>query len=365
MSRVYIFYTCQKRGNYGIIELVNNYCRYKIFPLFRKEITTLNIPYYFTPGTKAKAQEVNADFNYVLEQMGNKVSSDFSNLSEDAEKYFINKSQITNCILEAPNGVASYSGNTVTLKSGLKVLIPNGRNADGTLKNIEYTLTSNISKTIDAETSRFLFLSSDSTEPITWGSAYIISTVQPTPSKFAVWYNPDENFMYENYYNERGTFTRVPYTFIGLCSASNNSISFVSPQKPISLAKECDIDGRWVYAASDLLKNITVQSKASYTVDLSSYLPDDKCLYEVLIRATAVTVNKSGETGRITASSDIMTSDFSIPLGYAIARTNEYVPMEGTGVALVGTKRQLKFFNKGSANVNSAYLTVEAYRKVR
>ncbi len=54
-------------------------------------------------------------------------------------------SKITNCILEAPNGVATYSGSTVTLKQGLKVLIPDGRNADGTLKNIEYTINADIS----------------------------------------------------------------------------------------------------------------------------------------------------------------------------------------------------------------------------
>ena len=49
----------------------------------------------------------------------------------------LNKQQITNCILEAPNGVYSVSGRTLTIKAGLKVLIPDGRNADGTLKNIE------------------------------------------------------------------------------------------------------------------------------------------------------------------------------------------------------------------------------------
>ena len=58
------------------------------------------------------------------------------------------ENKITNCILEAPNGVATYSGNTITVKAGLKVLIPNGRNADGTLKNIERILTQDENLTI-------------------------------------------------------------------------------------------------------------------------------------------------------------------------------------------------------------------------
>lgn len=54
----------------------------------------------------------------------------------------LNYNQITNCILSAPNGVATYSGKTITVKQGLKVLIPNGRNADRTLNNIEYVVHS-------------------------------------------------------------------------------------------------------------------------------------------------------------------------------------------------------------------------------
>lgn len=62
-------------------------------------------------------------------------------------KTYYSPNYITNCILEAPNGVCSASGATITFYSGLKVLMPNGRNADGTLKNIEYTVPSNFTFT--------------------------------------------------------------------------------------------------------------------------------------------------------------------------------------------------------------------------
>ncbi|MBR4983657.1 MAG: hypothetical protein IKY94_14025 [Lachnospiraceae bacterium] len=58
---------------------------------------------------------------------------------------FLNKNQITNCILEAPNDYFSITNTNITLKKGLKVLMPNGRNSDKTLKNLEFILENDIS----------------------------------------------------------------------------------------------------------------------------------------------------------------------------------------------------------------------------
>lgn len=63
-----------------------------------------------------------------------------SNYALNLGDYVLGHNQITNCILEAPNGVATTTSSSITLKKGLKVLMPNGLNTDGTLKNIEYTL---------------------------------------------------------------------------------------------------------------------------------------------------------------------------------------------------------------------------------
>ena len=69
---------------------------------------------------------------------------------------FLNKNQITNCILEAPNGVIDVSGLTVTLKQGVKVLIPNGLNADRTLKNYELNIPQETSRTLSSVSNAYL-----------------------------------------------------------------------------------------------------------------------------------------------------------------------------------------------------------------
>lgn len=45
---------------------------------------------------------------------GANANTDLSNLTDEGEKHFLNKTQITNCILEAPNGVVEWSGITPT-----------------------------------------------------------------------------------------------------------------------------------------------------------------------------------------------------------------------------------------------------------
>ena len=50
----------------------------------------------------------------------------------------LNKTNITNCLLEAPNGLANFSGSVLTIKSGIKYLTGTGRNTDLTLKTLEY-----------------------------------------------------------------------------------------------------------------------------------------------------------------------------------------------------------------------------------
>ena len=125
------------------------------------------IPYSFIPGTKAKAQEVNANFialadkiqdnqttlkeqltetektfSEKLEQVENSITNECADLS------LVNTGTVTNTILEAPNGVVDYEGQTVNVKAGLKVLIPDGKKENGKLKNIVYVTENVISKTL-------------------------------------------------------------------------------------------------------------------------------------------------------------------------------------------------------------------------
>lgn len=140
------------------------------------------------------------DLKNVVKQALGGADKDLSNLTDEGEKHFINKTQVTNAILETPNGVCTYSGNTITVKSGLKVLAPNGRNADGSLKNYEYTLASDSSKELSsAGTGLSVFFLRSLDNGQTWdigyrlyGTQWYIQEEQPQV-EHCEWYNPKTN----------------------------------------------------------------------------------------------------------------------------------------------------------------------------
>lgn len=139
------------------------------------------IPYSFVPGTKAKAQEVNANFISLAEEItdnksyfdGQIASLSDANTSTNTDLEATNAEvakklgyqNLTNCIIAAPNGIAEHTGNTLTVKNGLKVLIPDGVNEDGSYKNIEYTLEADVSIDLTGLSSgqHYFYISSDGT----------------------------------------------------------------------------------------------------------------------------------------------------------------------------------------------------------
>ena len=69
----------------------------------------------------------------------NIANTSLDNLSATGEKHFLNKSQITNCLLEVPQRIKlELNDGVLTLKAGSQVIIPNGFEADGTTPKFDY-----------------------------------------------------------------------------------------------------------------------------------------------------------------------------------------------------------------------------------
>ena len=177
----------------------------------------------------------NINNNPALNNSSWKLVFDFNN--------YLNHTQITNCILEAPNGVVELDNNTITLKSGVKLLMPDGRREDGTLKNIEKTVTEDISHTLSIdEQSYHMFYFDEEGYPAGWGSDYIISEIEPSLSKldsFTLWYNPKTNYF-------KRSDNGMPYKTIhccylgGLNKKTASSIESIKPIQPLDVIKRSD-----------------------------------------------------------------------------------------------------------------------------
>ena len=185
-----------------------------------------------TPSTKGLVQPDNTTITI----NDGVLSSNFNNL--------LNKSQITNCVLEAPNGVATYSSNVITVKEGLKVLIPDGRNADGTLKNIEYTVLSDTTLTVAHEGIFTITLAPNGSVGY-FGSADGGScqkyTDLPTPTvgKWYFYYVEELNEFYSS--ENGGAYTKSSYCILGnFTSNSSFNVTKIYINEPLNLLKTSD-----------------------------------------------------------------------------------------------------------------------------
>ena len=73
------------------------------------------------------SEDINLTDGTVLESLNNKADRDLLNLTETGEKHFVNKSQITNCLLEVPQRIKyDLADGVLTIKAGSVVIVPYG-----------------------------------------------------------------------------------------------------------------------------------------------------------------------------------------------------------------------------------------------
>lgn len=310
---------------------------------------------------------------FKFQQDFNKADRNFSNLTEEAEKHFLNKSQVTNCILQAPNGVATYESSTITVKSGLKVLIPNGKNANGTLNNIEYTVPSDIIYTHNVgyagnftlgiiDDGRVLFnINSDT---------YVVNHISelPTPeaSRYYKAYVVDKN---QWYLSDNGAeYTIIKYVCISnFVGSETNEITSLTPLQPVELAKQQDIDGMWVIKSQAIIDSYTSLTNGYIqyrSYDISNYLPNDGCVYEVLVEILGEAGQAAGAWVHYWVNDAVINGQACSCGAVSYSTTPAYV--YGNGILPMSSRTlRLGWSATGGGNPIISVLRLIGYRKVR
>lgn len=251
-----------------------------------------------------------------------------------------NGSIIFSYIAQVFNGIG-YIGSTVWVDKGVKGLIPDGKNDDGSLKNTEYT------------TSKLTFLTLGTTGASRW--QININNDGDIEGGFETdySYNSDENFNYK--FTDKTKFSPVLSLY-----GNKDGISNFQPYHPVSINSLCD--GQWVYKSLQLANNVDWTTPTTF--DLSDYLPKDNNIYEVLFTGTVIataTVNKFCSIGLTT---DIIKSNIDVCTARCTVAT---VQASATGnVALpVGTSRTVTQYKSSSTNASGTYtLWAMAYRRL-
>lgn len=161
-----------------------------------------------------------------------------------SDNNFLNKTQITNCILSAPNSVATCSGNTITVKQGLEGLSANGNNPDGTINNVSVSIDNDISKDISSFGNRRhkLIIVADKGEN-NWSvggrvlsSQWFEQETQPEGADWT-WYNIKTR---EWKTCDSGVIQDVNVIPLGIFSKTNSGITEFYTDQPINLLKQSD-----------------------------------------------------------------------------------------------------------------------------
>lgn len=153
-------------------------------------------------------------------------NQDLSNLTETGEKHFLGKPQITNCLLEVPQRIKLELNNgTLTLKAGSEVIVPNGKNADGSLKFDYVTVESD--KAIPSGTTtagqRFIWFTLPNgygngvTQYCFSGNTAVMNST--TPNTYSTFYNTETNKMYRG---NGTTWVEKQYS-LPVCLATNDA----------------------------------------------------------------------------------------------------------------------------------------------
>lgn len=90
-----------------------------------------------------------------------------------------------------------YIGQSYFILPGVTCISPDGRNEDGTLRNIEFTIDSvkTVQRTWNSEVSQIIAVSKNRVNIL---NKYIVSDVQPTNNAYTLWYQPSSNLIYRN-----------------------------------------------------------------------------------------------------------------------------------------------------------------------
>lgn len=236
------------------------------------------IPYTFVPGTKARANEINANFTAVADAINSSNASvtDLSNemttaINSRLDLNLSNTHHFTNCIIAAPNGVATCSGSTITVKSGLKVLIPNGKNSDKTLKNIEYIFQADLTYTevSSAENKDLVLYYNKNTN--TLGAAtecYTQAEIPSTSPDSCIWLKTGENIFYNLPSGGLSWVSQTPnLVTLARFSRANGVITELKPYDVISFSAmaNCDLSNLTPESNYNVLKPSAYQMRLSAT----------------------------------------------------------------------------------------------------
>lgn len=125
-----------------------------------------------------------------------------------------------------------------------------------------------------------------------------------------------------------------------------------------------DLDGNWTEKYVSCAVSSTISTGATHAYSVSSALPNDGKIYEVLVAITAQTAATSGAIAHLFVNTDKMGT--KKPLIKAVSRHSSVAYATNACSVIVGTGRKINISSSSSSVGATIYdFEIYAYRKVR
>ena len=257
-----------------------------------------------------------------------------------------------------------YIGSTIWVDKGVKGLIPNGRNADGSLNNIEYVGKFVTYTKVDGNTSRGNLFFWGISEPLSYfqdrytfsvKNRYEAEAIQAIhPNTAHLIYIEDENVHIVQTGAEVLTVSQVlNVTF----DDSYNVVSFSQVKQPPRIAEKSMVDGQWVYLPISA-SYVKWSASGTKTIDLSSILPNDGYNYECLFGIDFYATNQIS----LSIGTDLATLDSNNPAW--VYNQGAGKGNTGTIILAVGSGRYVQVNASAAPTGGTYHFAMRGYRRL-
>lgn len=232
---------------------------------------------------------------------------------------------------------------TITSNKGVTLVDNNTTYYDASERNGTYYVLKRVTDGSIALVSNFV---ASPTEPTGTKSYWLDTSSVPYTQKR--WRSASNEWLDDNVSNS--------YVCIGSCTVSSGLVSALT-----NFSFNINSEGEWVYRYGIITSSVTYPTSNPNVYDLSNFLPDDSCNYEVLLSATVSTTTTAGSYTGVKLTSSIITD--SVILAYAHTRNTVQNYSTNSIIFPIGIDRKLTVpaTSSWTGNYN---LSIRGYRRL-
>ena len=265
------------------------------------------------------------------------------------------------------NGIG-YMGSTVWVDKDVKGLIPNGRNEDGTLNNIDYATERISLLTMGSNNlTRYLYIPESGVLSNIYSTRYFTGNFSQAPktvptTSACYFFAVDLNKRFITTGSTTANWVETTNVLdIGSVVEVSGVVNALHHKTPFRAVDFSQIDGNWVSHTSTLANKVSLTGSSNLEYDVSSIIPNDGHNYEVMLQTRIDTGTTSGNYVALYIKGSIIENWATV--AQTFTRTNSSMTAGGTIILPIGLDRKI-YVSRQDSWVGTFVMNLNGYRRL-